>query len=127
MPLFVVENPLLRCLVLHCDCKCDFPSSKQLMNEHLLIMLSKMMDKNIAKFATTIASSNLWMSKFGCDTFGLVINFINDQWVPCHVIIAFLEAIDTLGVTLAIQVKLLLIKFILTNKIIAYAKDKGRI
>ncbi len=127
MPLFVVENLLQRCLILHCDCKCDFPSLKHLLNEHLLVMFSKMMDRYIAKCATTIASSNLWMSKFGCDTFRLIINFIDDQWVPCHVIIAFLETIDTLGATLAIQVNSLLVKFILTNKIITYAKDEGRI
>jgi hypothetical protein len=97
------------------------------MNEHLLVMFSKMMDRYIAKCATTIASSNLWMSRSRCDTFALIIKFIDDQWVLCYVNIAFLEARDTLGAILTIQVKLLLVEFNLTNNFIAYAKDEGRI
>jgi hypothetical protein len=56
--------------------------------------------------ATT--SFDLWMSKFGHDTFAIVINFINSQWVPCHVTMALFEATSTIGVTMAVQVRDLL-------------------
>jgi hypothetical protein len=37
------------------------------------------------KSCVTTTFFDLWMSRFGHDTFALVINFINSQWVPCHV------------------------------------------
>jgi hypothetical protein len=40
------------------------------------------------------------MSKIGFDTFVLKINFINDDWVPYHVIIRLFEAPNTPGTTL---------------------------
>jgi hypothetical protein len=45
---------------------------------------------------------DLWMSKFRCDIFALIINFIDDQRIPYHVIIALFKAKNTLGVILAI-------------------------
>jgi hypothetical protein len=66
MPLFNVENPFLH-LILHCDYKCVFLSYKYSMNEHLPTMFIRMMERYvvliIAKYATTIASFDLWMSK----------------------------------------------------------------
>jgi hypothetical protein len=50
---------------------------------------------------TTTTSIDLWMSRFGHDTFALVINFINSHWVPCHVTMGLFEAIDTFGVAMA--------------------------
>jgi hypothetical protein len=44
---------------------------------------------------------NLWMSKIEIDTFALVINFIDDDWVLCHVIIGMFETPNTFIVTLA--------------------------
>jgi hypothetical protein len=79
----------------------------------------------IAKCATTIAFFYLWMLRFGCHNFTLVINFINDPWVPCHITIAFFEAQDTSNVVLIVQVESLLIEVNLTNKIITYVKDEG--
>jgi hypothetical protein len=82
-------------------------------------MLTRMMERYvvlaIGKYATTIASFDLWMSKSRCDTFAFVTNFIGDQWVPCHVIVAFFEPRNTLSVTLTIQMKSLLIEFNITN------------
>ncbi len=49
-----------------------------------------------------MTSFDLWMSKFGHDTFVIVINFINSQWVPCHVIVAFFEATNTIGITMVV-------------------------
>jgi hypothetical protein len=92
-------------------------------------MFVKVMEKyvlpTIAKCATTIASFNLWMSRFGCHNFALVINFIDDPWVPYHVTIALFEAQGTSNVVLTIQVESFLIEVNLTNKIITYIKDEG--
>jgi hypothetical protein len=40
------------------------------------------------------------MSKIGFDTFVLVINFINDDWLPWHVIVGLFEVPNTSGRTL---------------------------
>jgi hypothetical protein len=112
------SNPFL-CSILHCDYKCVFLSQKYLVNEHLPTMLTRMMERyvvlTIAKHATTIASFDLRMSKSRCDTFAFVINFIDDQWVPCHVTIAFFEPRNTSSVVLTIQMKSLLVEFNITN------------
>jgi hypothetical protein len=57
--------------------------------------------------------------------FSLVINFTNHGWVPCHIIVGLFEATNTFGVALVEQVKVFLLKFNLTNKVIAYVKDEG--
>jgi hypothetical protein len=40
------------------------------------------------------------MSKIGFDTFMLIIDFINNDWVPCHVIVWLFEAPNTSRATL---------------------------
>ncbi len=35
------------------------------------------------------------MFRFGHYTFAFVINFIDSQWVPCHVAMRFFETVDT--------------------------------
>jgi hypothetical protein len=65
------------------------------------------------------------MSRFGHDTFALVINFINSHWVPCYVTMGLFEAIDMFGVAMVAQVKELLSLYNLLDKLIAYVKDKG--
>ncbi len=47
---------------------------------------------------TTTTSFDLWMSRCGHDTFALLINFINSQWVPCHVTMGLFETIYTIEV-----------------------------
>ncbi len=74
---------------------------------------------------TTTTSFDLWMSRFGHDTFALVIDFINSQWVPCHVIVGLFEAIDMFGVVMVAQMKELLSSYNLLDKLIAYVKDEG--
>ncbi len=55
----------------------------------------------------------------------MVINFINPSWAPCHITIKLFEALDTFGVALRKQVKVLVAEFNLTNKVIAYVKYDG--
>jgi hypothetical protein len=41
---------------------------------------------------TTIAINfDLWMSKSGVDTFVLVINYLDEGWIPRHVIVGLFE------------------------------------
>jgi len=67
-------------------------------------MLAKVMKMHvlsaIAKCVTSIVTFDLWMSKIGFIIFMLMINFINDDWMPCHVIIKFFEARNTSRATL---------------------------
>jgi hypothetical protein len=66
---------------------------------------------------------NLWMSRLVYDTFALVINLINEAWVPCYIIIGLFEAFNIFGGIFAKQVKVMLVEFNLTNKVIVYVKD----
>jgi hypothetical protein len=79
----------------------------------------------IAQCATMITTFDLWMSRSCYYTFVLVINFINPSLAPCHIAIGLFEALDIFGATLTKQVKFLLTKFNLINKVIAYVKDEG--
>ncbi len=56
---------------------------------------------SIAPCATTMV--DFWMSKSSFDTFALVINFINEEWVPCSVIVCMFEAFNRFGATLVEQ------------------------
>jgi hypothetical protein len=60
--------------------------------------------------------------RIGFYTFVLVINFIDDDWVLCHVTIGMFETLNTFGATLTEQVMSLLATYQLTNKVIAYVK-----
>lgn len=70
-----------------------------------------------------IATFNLWMSRLAYDTFALVINLINEAWVPCYIIIGLFEAFTTFGAIFVEQVKVMLVEFNSTNKVIVYVKD----
>jgi hypothetical protein len=74
---------------------------------------------------TTSVTFDLRMSQSGFDIFSLVVNFIDDAWVPKHVNVGLFETPNIANVILAKNVKPLLAKFQLTHKIVAYVKDKG--
>ncbi len=99
MPSSIVENPFFHCLMMHCDCKCVFPSCKQIMNEHLPTILGKVMEMYvllaITKCAIITCSFDLWMSKFVSRFFSLVINLIDKEWVFCYVTMALFEDQNT--------------------------------
>jgi hypothetical protein len=52
------------------------------------------------------------MLRSGYDTFVLVINFINPNWVSCHITIRLFEAPNTFGAAFIKQVKVLLVECI---------------
>jgi hypothetical protein len=59
----------------------------------------------LVKATTIIAMFDLWMSHGGFDTIVLVVNYINKQWVPCHVIIGIFEDHEIARVAMALQLK----------------------
>jgi len=48
----------------------------------------------IVNYTIVNVTFNLWMNRTRIDTFSLVINFINDVWVPKHVTIGLFEAFN---------------------------------
>jgi hypothetical protein len=56
----------------------------------------------LAKATTIIAMFDLWMSHSGFDTIVLVVNYINKQWVPFHVIVGIFEVHETTRVVMAL-------------------------
>jgi hypothetical protein len=90
--------------------KVHFPIQKQLVKDHILFILAKTMDRYVlpilAQCDTTTMAFNLWMSWTNFDTFALIMNFLNREWVPCHVINGLFEAPNTSGVALVEIIKL---------------------
>ncbi len=83
--------------------------------------MAKTMDKYVFPaldyYMIATTSFKLWMSRFGHDTFVLVINFINSLWVPCHVIVGLFEAINMARIAMAtLHVKNLLLFYNLLDK-----------
>jgi hypothetical protein len=103
--LSMMECPWLHPLVMRQNGKVHFPTQKQLVKDCILLMLAKTMDcyvfPTLAQCDIVIVTFDLWMSRTSFDTFALVVNFLNWEWVPCHVTIGLFEALDTSGVALA--------------------------
>jgi hypothetical protein len=57
-------------------------------NEVLLDIVTKTNEKyvlpNLIFHITCMAFFHFWMSCNGCDTFAMVVNFINGSWEPTH-------------------------------------------
>jgi hypothetical protein len=63
----------------------------------------------IGQCATMTTMFGLWMLKLSYDTFFLVINFINQSWVPCHIIVGLFEMPNIFYVAFIEQVKVILV------------------
>lgn len=92
-------------------------------------MLSKIMEEYVLPSLTTCVTLNitfdLWMSKTSFDTFAMVINFVDNNWVPQHIIISLLKTPNTFGVIFSKIVKPFLVQFQLVDKVLVYVKDEG--
>jgi len=51
----------------------------------------------LSEATTIIVMFDLWMSHSGFDTFVLVVNYINKQWISCHVIVRIFEVHEIVG------------------------------
>ncbi len=65
------------------------------------------------------------MSKSSVDTFALVINYLNECWMPQHVIIGLFEVHETTRLSMAGQLRSLLEKHDLMHRMITFVKDEG--
>jgi hypothetical protein len=64
------------------------------------------------------------MSKSGMDTLTLVINYLNESWMPQHVTISLFEVHETNGLSMASQLHSILEKYDLMY-MITFVKDEG--
>jgi hypothetical protein len=86
--------------VLHQSPYVLFPSRFSFVEEMLPTMVKKTMDHcvfpNLALAIVVFASFNLWTSYGEVDTFALVINFLNDNWVPLHISLGLFKVNETM-------------------------------
>jgi hypothetical protein len=98
------------------------------MEEHIPSMLQKIMDTYVIlglfSWVTTSVTFDLWKNQNGLDIFALVMNFIDDAWVPKHVNVGLFETPNIANVVLVRIAKPLLAKFQFTHKIVVYMKNK---
>ncbi len=76
-------------------------------------------------FNFAIASFALWMFEGVYVIFALMINFLGSDWQPKHVTIGLFDVTNNTIQTLARSLTMLLDKYGLKKKIIAYVKDEG--
>ncbi len=74
-----------------------------LLKNTIPFVLAKCMDCYVllvlAQCDTIYITFNLLMSRTGFDTFVFIVNFLDWDWVPCHVTIDLFEVINTSGIT----------------------------
>lgn len=68
---------------------------------------------------------DLWMLCLEWSIYVVVVNFFNDVWVFCNVIIGFLEIFSMVEVLLEVQLQDILSCFNFLMCIIVYVKDEG--
>ncbi len=66
------------------------------------------------------------MSRNGVDIFALMINYLDESWIPQYVIIRLFEVRKTNGTAMVLQLQGLLEKFGLIHYVIAFVKVEGR-
>jgi len=77
----------------------------------LLFHIFTLILPNLA-YATTISYNfDLWMSKGDVDNFALVINFLNESWIPMYVTMGLFQVHETSGQSMVIQLESLLSNF----------------
>jgi hypothetical protein len=98
-------------------------------NEVLLDIVTKTKEKYVfptfVSCITCTTSFDMWMLHASYDTFAIIINFVNSYWEPTLVIFGVFEVQNTIGATMANQVKILLDSFGLFEKVIGYVKNEG--
>ncbi len=79
---------------------------QQLCDEVILDMVNKTMESHVlptlAETTTIITTFDLWMCHGGFDTFSLVVNYINRQWISSHVPVRIFEVHEIVRVAMAL-------------------------
>jgi len=83
-------------MVLHQSPCMLFPKWKQIVEQIIPSLVAKTMEKHVfltlGCCAIVTTSYLFWMSRFGHDTFALVINFVNSQWVSYYIMMGLFKA-----------------------------------
>jgi hypothetical protein len=67
------------------------------------------------------------MSRGGVDTFALVINYLDECWIPRHHIVGLFEVQKTNGSAMVLQPQVLLENFGLIHHVFVFMKDENKI
>jgi hypothetical protein len=78
----------------------------------------------LAKATIDIGTCHLWMLTKGFDTFALVMNYIDEKWEMCHIIINIFQVHETSKDNKVIQIKDLFSCYNSCDNEITYVKDK---
>ncbi|KAG0584835.1 hypothetical protein M758_3G242300 [Ceratodon purpureus] len=128
-PLSSVENVWLRRLLLSQCPRLLFPSRLELVEDVIHKLETKTMEKyvvpSLAGCSTATVTFDLWMSHLEGSIYAVVVNFINDAWIPCNVTVGLVESSSMSETPLAVQLQEIVNRFNLTSRIIAYVKDEG--
>jgi hypothetical protein len=103
-----------------------FPSRSPLVEEVLLAMVKNPWTTCFGKSClcnVIFASFDLWMFHNGVDIFYLIINFLNETRVPMHVNVGLFEVNETIQQYMVVQLQVLLDRFGLLHRVIAFVKD----
>jgi hypothetical protein len=65
------------------------------------------------------------MSRGGVYTFALVINYLDESWIPHHATVRLFYVQKTKGIAMALQLQGLLEKIGLIHHVLAFVKDEG--
>jgi len=126
----IVESPWIHQLIMSRDPKIKFPTHKQLMKDHIPSLFAKTMEYYVLfalmKCTTTSVTFDLWMNKTRFDTFVLIVNFIDDAWVPINATFELFETPNIMPRDNPCRIcEASSSKIQLTKKVIAYVKGEG--
>lgn len=92
----IVKNHWPQHMVLHQGPCMVFPKLNQIVEQIIPSLVEKTMEKHVFLTlgcrAIVTTSFYLWMSRFQHDTFALVINFFNSQWVSYYIMMGLFKA-----------------------------------
>jgi hypothetical protein len=91
-----------------------FLIQKQLVNEYILFMCLNIMDHyvlTVAQCEVVHVIFDLWMFQTWFDTFALIMNFLNHDWISCHATIGLFEALEINGISVAKIMKPFMVEF----------------
>jgi hypothetical protein len=109
------------------DLKIKFPTHKQLVKDHIPSLFAKTTKYYVllalTRCITTSVTFDLWMNKTRFDTFVLVVNFIDDVWVPINATFGLFETPNIMPLCNLCRIcKTSSSKIQLTKKVITYVK-----
>ncbi len=79
----------------------------------------------LVETSTLSISFDLWMSKGGVDNFALVINYLNESWMPQHVTMGLFKVHETIRLSIVGRSHSSLEKYDLMHCMIAFVKDES--